>query len=75
MTSDGNTQIEKVSASLVKAVPSEDLLVVAIICEIRCVPRIESITGNVTLVVSWLLYMYHRRFEQFFYKLSEDGNI
>ena len=52
MTSDGNTQIEKISAPLVKAVTSEDPPVVAIFCEICCVPRIESYTGNVTLVVS-----------------------
>ena len=54
MTSDDNTQIEKVSASLVKTVTSEDPPIVAILCEVHCVPRIESITGNVTLVVSWL---------------------
>ena len=58
MTSDGNTQIEKVSASLDKTVTSEDPPNVAILCEIYCVPRIESYTGNVTLVVSWLLYNY-----------------
>ena len=50
--SDGNTEIEQVSASLVKTVTSEDPPIVAILCEIYCVPRIESYTGNVTLVVS-----------------------
>ena len=54
MTSDENTQIEKVSASLVKAVTSEDPPNVAILCETHCVPRIESYTGNLTLVVRWL---------------------
>ena len=52
MTSDGNTQIEKVSASLVKTVTSEDPPVLVMRCEIHCIPRIESYTDNVTLAVS-----------------------
>ena len=52
MTSDGNTQIEKFSASLVKTVTSEDPPNVVLICQVSCVPRIESYTGYVTLVVS-----------------------
>ena len=55
MTSDDNTQNERVSASLVKSVASEDPPVVVILCEMNCVPRIESYTGNVTLVVRWLV--------------------
>ena len=55
MTSDENTQNEKVSASLVRAVTSEDPPNVVILCKIHCVPRIESYTGNLTVVVSWLV--------------------
>ena len=54
MTSDGNTQIEKVTTSLVRSVTSEDPPNLIIICEIYCVPRIESYTGNMTLVVRLL---------------------
>ena len=51
MTSDDNTQNDRVSASLVKSVASEDPPVVVILCEIHCSHIIESYTGNVTLVV------------------------
>ena len=53
MTSDGNTQIEKVTTSLVRAVTSEDPPNLIIICDI-CVPRIESYNGSITLVVRLL---------------------
>ena len=52
MTSDGNTLIEKFRASLVKNVTSDDPPEVIVVCQVSCVPRIESHTGNVTLAVS-----------------------
>ena len=61
MTSDDNTQIEKVSASLVKTVTSEDPPNVAILCIIYCEPRFESYTGNVTLVVNYFVLVHDIR--------------
>ena len=54
MTSDGNTLIEKFRASLVKNVTSDDPPEVIVVCQISCVSRIESYTGNITLAVSQL---------------------